>query len=121
MNSIPYDREVAAAYAARYALNCNPSFGNWTKSGGDCANFVSQCLYAGGMPMKRIGPRQWYYDTPNAGYTEASSSWKGAQSLRMFLKYNKEQPMPPITFLPSRIVFSPGEPESSSSLKGFFR
>ena len=26
-----------------------------TKGGGDCMNFVSQCLYAGGLPSKTMG------------------------------------------------------------------
>ena len=99
MNQIPYDRDAAVAYAARYAFDYNPAFGSWAKAGGDCANFVSQCLHAGGLPMKRAGIRQWYYDTPDAGYTKATSSWKGAQSLRIFLKYNQEPPRLPTEFL----------------------
>ena len=99
MNQILYDRDAAVAYAVRYAIDYNPAFGNWAKAGGDCANFVSQCLYAGGLPMKRTGLRQWYYDTPNARYTKATSSWKGAQSLRVFLKHNQEEPKLPIEFL----------------------
>lgn len=98
MNQVPYDREAAAAYAARYALKYNTAFGNWAKAGGDCANFVSQCLYAGGLPMKRTGLRQWYYNTPDSKYTKATSSWKGAQSLRVFLQHNQEEPRLPVEF-----------------------
>ena len=101
MREIPYDREAAVAYAAQYALLYNPVFGSWADSGGDCANFVSQCLLAGGLPMKRSGKRQWYYNTPGGQYTGATSSWKGAQSLRLFLKYNLEPPYLPVKFLPS--------------------
>ncbi len=99
MNTVPYNRQAAIAYASKHALAYNPAFGNWKNGGGDCANFVSQCLYAGGLPMKRTGLRQWYYDTPDARYTKATSSWKGAQSLRVFLKYNQEPPQLPIEFL----------------------
>jgi hypothetical protein len=109
MNQIPYDREAAVTYAARYALDYNPAFGNWAKGGGDCANFVSQCLYAGGLPMKRMGLRQWYYDTPNAKYKMATSSWKGAQSLRVFLQHNQEEPRLPVEFLPSSYGLQKGD------------
>jgi len=101
MRQIPYDREAAVNYAAQYALSYNPGFGSWAQAGGDCANFVSQCLLAGGLPMKRCGKRQWYFDTPGEKYTAATSSWKGAQSLKLYLKYNSEPPYLPITFLPS--------------------
>ena len=96
-----YHRESALIYADRYALSYNPMFGDWGDAGGDCANFVSQCLYAGGLPMKRTSKRQWYYDTPGGSYRKAASSWKGAQSLRVYLKYNTEPPYIHVGFLAS--------------------
>ena len=42
-----YDRERALAYARRWALDRNPLFYNFTTVGGDCTNFVSQCVLAG--------------------------------------------------------------------------
>lgn len=35
--------------------------------GGDCANYVSQCLYAGG---ERMIKNSWYYDNHNTGITD---------------------------------------------------
>ena len=43
---------------------------------GDCANFVSQCLFAGGLTFKETGSanRQWYYYTKGGSYKKKSSS-----------------------------------------------
>ena len=48
------------AYAHRYAFTRNPAYGAFDEIGGDCANFVSQCLFAGGYPV-RIAADGWYY------------------------------------------------------------
>ena len=42
-----YERERAIAYARRWAFGRNPLFYNFTGIGGDCTNFISQCLLAG--------------------------------------------------------------------------
>ena len=44
---VVYDRAAAAAYADRWAMSANPAY--WTSSRDDCANFVSQCVAAGGL------------------------------------------------------------------------
>lgn len=41
-----YDRDAAVAYARQYALSFNSQYANYANSGGDCMNFVSQCLHA---------------------------------------------------------------------------
>lgn len=47
-----YSASAAIAYAREYALDYNGNYESWTIArGGDCANFASQCLYAGGKPM----------------------------------------------------------------------
>jgi hypothetical protein len=46
-----YNRNGALMYAASWCNSKNPNydyFGNW-RQGGDCSNFISQCLIAGGM------------------------------------------------------------------------
>lgn len=45
-----YDYVSAVNYARKYAIVSNPAFINYDNKGGDCTNFVSQCLHAGGMP-----------------------------------------------------------------------
>lgn len=45
-----YDRSKAKAYIDRYWKSYNPAYPTFHQGGGDCTNFVSQVLYAGGMP-----------------------------------------------------------------------
>ena len=46
----PYNREAAFGYAKRWWDGANtPEYNDYSGSGGDCANFVSQCLIAGGI------------------------------------------------------------------------
>lgn len=45
-----YNRVNAANYAEQYAIDHNTEY-EYFASGGDCTNFVSQCVVAGGMPM----------------------------------------------------------------------
>jgi hypothetical protein len=60
MNSFIYDRESAVAYANAYWQHYNPQFKRFND---DCTNFISQCLYAGGMPIEDTGNRNtgWWY------------------------------------------------------------
>ena len=55
---VTYDRDAAAAYADRWALGNNPRY--WSSPDNDCANFVSQCLAAGGLrPLSDPG-LEWH-------------------------------------------------------------
>lgn len=49
-----YDRKKAIDYARKYALYHNNKYKDFSDSGGDCTNFVSQCLYAGGIPLSSL-------------------------------------------------------------------
>jgi len=44
---VVYDRTAAAAYADRWAMGANPVY--WHSTTDDCADFVSQCVAAGGL------------------------------------------------------------------------
>ena len=46
-----YNRDNVVSYAKQYAYNYNPNYIDYATYEGssDCANFVSQCLYAGGI------------------------------------------------------------------------
>ena len=48
-----YNRDNVVSYAKQYAYNYNPNYIDYATYEGssDCANFVSQCLYAGGIAM----------------------------------------------------------------------
>ena len=54
--SYNYNVANAIAYADRYCINYNSSYNSYKGRGGDCANFVSQCLYNGGFPQDSV----WY-------------------------------------------------------------
>lgn len=45
-----YNRIAARDYAYKYWSSYNPAYTSYKGNGGDCANFVSQCLHAGGIP-----------------------------------------------------------------------
>lgn len=54
--------------------------------GGDCTNFISQCLYAGKKEMNYRG-YGWYYNNAN----NKSPSWTGVEYLYNFLINNKNE------------------------------
>ena len=64
---IPYDREAAVAYADKYYHERNKEWYNFTDEGGNCQNYASQSLLAGGMEMDYTGDLQWkcYVTDPN--------------------------------------------------------
>ena len=51
-----YNVSNAVAYADKYCINYNSAYNSYKGRGGDCANFVSQCLYNGGFPQDST----WY-------------------------------------------------------------
>ena len=57
----PYQRERAVEYARRWALDRNPLFTDFTGRGGNCTNFVSQCILAGSCVMNYTEDFGWYY------------------------------------------------------------
>lgn len=78
-------------YASRYYKNYNTDYIDLSGYGGDCANFVSQCLHAGGLeykkdkrnPGKKSLASNWWYNSANSAYTE---SWGGCNKLRAHLE-----------------------------------
>jgi hypothetical protein len=46
-----YNGAAAAAYADSYWQTYNPAWPSFASTGGDCTNFVSQALHAGGIAM----------------------------------------------------------------------
>ena len=61
MITVPYDRQSAVMYALRWALSRNPEYYSYSGIGGDCTNFVSQCVYAGSGVMNYTPDFGWYY------------------------------------------------------------
>lgn len=86
MREIPYIRENAVEYARRWALDRNPRYLNFSGIGGDCANFASQCLHAGGAVMNYKALYGWYYNSGN----DRAPAWSSVKYLHRFLTNNKE-------------------------------
>ncbi len=81
MPLILYDRAAAVSYARQWALARNPKYYDFSRLGGDCTNFVSQCLYAGSRVMNYRPLFGWYYKSAN----ERTPSWTGVPFLYNFL------------------------------------
>ena len=65
---VRYNRELAVKYATDWAQDRNPNYKDYEKWGGDCTNFVSQCLHEGGIPFDHHGNdilKQWYGQPPS--------------------------------------------------------
>lgn len=82
----PYIRENALLYANRFALSQNPIFGNFAGIGGNCTNFVSQCIYAGSCKMNYKHTFGWYYISMD----ERAPSWTGVEYFYNFITTNTD-------------------------------
>lgn len=78
MNRATYSSSAAVNYAMEYYNGTNSDYPNLRGLGGDCANFVSQCLLAGGKSMTG----DWYIYRKNSVYPapttveELDYSWR---------------------------------------------
>jgi hypothetical protein len=66
-----YNRTAAVQYADQWALGRNPAYQSFDNNGGDCTNFASQVIRAGGAAYDYSGPSAWY---PTTWYPY-SDSW----------------------------------------------
>lgn len=77
INSAKFDTDYrpmkTIAYADKWTPVYNPLFPNLESVGGDCCNFVSQCLYAGGLPLTR----NWRHNGKQMG----TSAWISSTQL----------------------------------------
>lgn len=92
-----YDPVAAVNYAEKYAHNRNTAYADHTTN--DCANFVSQCLAAGGIPTNDtwkpessawIGCGDFYRFLTNGGYGTSSAelcTTKAAKVGDVIVKY----------------------------------
>lgn len=79
-----YARERAVLYARKYALVRNPLFFSFAGIGGNCTNFVSQCVLAGSCVMNYTPIYGWYYLSTN----RRSASWTGVEFFYNFMIEN---------------------------------
>ena len=76
-----YQRELAVEYARRWALSRNPLFRDFSGRGGNCTNFVSQCILAGSCTMNGTPTYGWYYRSES----DRAPAWTGVEALFNFL------------------------------------
>ena len=81
MAILQYDRAAAVRYAHLWAMTRNPRYGDFTNLGGDCANFISQCLFAGSGRMNYTRDTGWYYRS----MSDRAPAWSGVMFLHRFL------------------------------------
>lgn len=84
MRILEYDRNNVKEYAKKWAYQRNPAYYNYDTVGGDCTNFVSQCIFSGCKVMN-YNKNGWYYNSAN----DKSPSWTGVEFLNNFLLNNK--------------------------------
>jgi len=80
VNGYVYDRNLAVNYAETWWNSYHPDFPQFDV---DCTNFISQCLLAGGAPMRGAPVRDqgWWYENNNWSF-----SWSVAHSMYWYLK-----------------------------------
>lgn len=87
---IEYNREKAVDYARTWALYRNPKYKDYDPWGGDCTNYISQCIHAGKIPFDNQGRdimAKWYW------YSDYSRtpSWTSADAFSRYILNNNNQ------------------------------
>ncbi|WKY46844.1 amidase domain-containing protein [Eubacteriaceae bacterium ES3] len=94
-----YDREAAVKYALKWVdpievVRNDSIYGVYDTYGGNCNNYISQCLFAGGIPMDTDGDLyeqwKWYGENVDA-YQEdygRSPSFTGVNEFYSYASYN---------------------------------
>ncbi len=91
-----YDRQKAADYGYEWVsadkIVRNPAYTAYDDYGGNCNNYISQCLFAGGIPMDYSGDYQWKYysDEVNEAHAAAgrTPSWTSVDGFYNYCKNN---------------------------------
>ena len=104
---MPYQRAKAVECAHRWAFGRNPLYGDFSRMGGDCTNFISQCIHAGGAAMNFTPVTGWYYRSLN----DRAPAWTGVEELYRFLTSNRGKG--PYAVKASAVEILPGDVCSS--------
>jgi hypothetical protein len=91
----PYDRTAAVNHAEDHWSSYAPEYQNMNPLGGDCANYVSQCIAAGKAPFVGFGVNvstSWWYDnkgTPGPATADDvwSTTWSYVPAQRPYMLY----------------------------------
>ena len=83
-----YNREKAIAYADKYYANYNPKYKDCNAIGGDCTNYVSQCIgdkeEGGGIAFDY----SWFCVYPKNGRAEGSKAFVNTDAFKNYLVYS---------------------------------
>ena len=85
MNIYTYDNLKAIEYAKKWAYSRNPIYFDFERLGGDCTNFVSQCVFAGCGIMNYTPVMGWYYNS----LSSRAPAWTGVNEFFNFITTNK--------------------------------
>lgn len=113
-----YNGAAAAAYADTYWQTYNSAWPSFANSGGDCTNFVSQALYAGGMAM-RLSPQYsgnaaWYMVKSGKHRWSYALPWINAQDNSIFALEH----LPGVTQVASYYGVAPGQTVPDNATQG---
>jgi hypothetical protein len=78
------DLQKAVRYAGKWAYGRNPAWFDFDGLGGDCTNFISQCIYAAGAGMNYTKDVGWYYVSLN----NRAAAWTGVEYFYRFMMNN---------------------------------
>ena len=82
-----YNYAAMVAYAEKYWKNYNTAYRRYNGNGGDCTNFLSQSLYAGGW--KKVTNSTEDYGTWNSGTSSDTDTWIGVNEWSWFTQTAK--------------------------------
>ena len=78
-----YNPSAAVEYSNKYCSHYNSAYNNYAGQGGDCANFVSQCLKAGGFSFSGCSGQDNKGMIPGVSNLKSclkSKGWKSSSS-----------------------------------------
>ena len=84
LTEYPLDPTSAVSYARRWAFGRNPAYYDFDPIGGDCTNFISQCIFAAGAVMNFTPDIGWYYISLN----DRAAAWTGVEYFARFILTN---------------------------------
>ncbi|MBC3889346.1 hypothetical protein GH810_13605 [Acetobacterium paludosum] len=95
----PYDAKSAVSYAMTWVnsqgvIRNTDEYGIYDQYDGNCNNYISQCLHAGGIPMDYFGDAytqwKWYDDSINLEETDSgrSPAWAGVDEFYTYANEN---------------------------------
>lgn len=78
------DKRAMLSYAKKWAFGRDPHYYDFETLGGDCTNFISQCIHAGGALMNFTKDTGWYYISLN----DRAAAWTGVEYFYRFMSGN---------------------------------